>query len=42
MDRTKGEIYYIMDLIPWIMEDTEGGLGNRTNYGKEYWLYKGP
>ena len=31
---TKGEPDYIRDLPSWVMEDPNGGVGNKTNYGK--------
>ena len=39
-ETTKGYPAYIRDLPPWVLEDPNGGLVNKNNYGKEYWCCK--
>ena len=33
-ESTKGELAYIRDLPPWMLEDPKGGVGNKTKDGK--------
>ena len=33
-ESTKGEIAYIRDPPPWIMEELKVGVGSKTKYGK--------
>ena len=36
MESTKGETAYIRDITPWILDEPKSGVGNKTEYGKEY------
>ena len=40
MDPTKLEPAYIGYLPPWMLEEPNRGVGNKTKYGKKYLLCK--